>query len=129
MLYENFLRTMSERKDVGIVTPQLEWKNGVSQISCFRFHSLISEFINTSQTGFITQLLMKYDVPIAVKDFQSKPDWSSFACVLIKKEVFDDIGLMDWKITPKPAVQFLGPLLPKDSSSSCFMFFFGAYIG
>lgn len=86
---------MSTNKNIGIVTPRLEWPNHIPQESCFHFHSPVSEFISSSQTGFITRGLEKYNVPIPVKDALTMPDWSSFACVLIRKEVFDDIGLMD----------------------------------
>ena len=81
--------------DVGLITPRLEWMDEKSQISCFNFHSPLSEFINSAQTGLITKIFNNNNVPIPVTDTVTTPDWSSFACVLIKKEVFSDIGLMD----------------------------------
>lgn len=89
------LNTANINKKMGLFTPSLEWPNGQLQESCFQFHSPISEFVDASQTGIFTHLLKKYNVPIQVKSIQSMPDWSSFACVLVRKEVFDDIGLMD----------------------------------
>jgi len=79
----------------GIITPRLEWPDKTPQESCFHFHSPISEFISTAQTGIITKIFNKYNVPISVTNEPSSPDWSSFACVLIRKEVFDDVGIMD----------------------------------
>lgn len=92
---KKLLEAASENRDAGLITPRLEWPEGSPQESCFRFISPHSELISSSQTGFITKLLSKYNVPIPVSDKPSMPDWSSFACVLIRKEVFYDIGLMD----------------------------------
>ena len=79
----------------GLIAPRLEWDNSAAQISSFRFISPVSEFINAAQTGFITKKLNTHNVPLSVTNEVSGSDWSSFACVLVKKEVFDDIGLMD----------------------------------
>lgn len=89
------LKSASVNKYAGLITPRLEWPDGSPQESCFLFHSPLSELISSAQTGFITKLLSKYNVPLATIDGASKPDWSSFACVLIKKEVFNDVGFMD----------------------------------
>jgi len=95
MAVKKLLNVASKTPDVGLITPRLEWENGLPQESCFLFHSPISEFISVAQTGFITRLLSKYNVPLSVVSKPRNPDWSSFACVLIRKEVFDDVGLMD----------------------------------
>ena len=89
------LSAAAEHKSIGFFTPQLEWNDGTPQESCFNFISPLSEFISSAQTGFITKLLSKYNVPLSTIRKTSNPDWSSFACVLIKKKVFDDLGLMD----------------------------------
>ncbi len=79
----------------GLVTPRLEWPDGQPQESCFKFHTPISELISSARTGPITKLLNTYNVPQAVKNDNDYYDWSSFACVLVKADVFKDIGLMD----------------------------------
>lgn len=79
----------------GLISPRLEWPDGEPQISCFRFHSPPSELIDASATGPITKLLSRWDVPIAVRDQASEPQWTSFACIMIRSEVIDTIGLMD----------------------------------
>ena len=84
----------SEEK-VGLVSPRLEWPDGLAQESCFRFHTPISQIIESANTGFITKVLQKYNVPYSVCNKIAFYDWTSFACVLIKAEVFNDIGLMD----------------------------------
>ncbi len=86
---------LESQPNASIISPRLEWPDGEAQISCFRFHSPISEFINSAKTGFITTALKRFNVPLDVRDDVSYPQWTSFACVLIKKEVFETIGPMD----------------------------------
>ncbi|MDO8825456.1 glycosyltransferase family 2 protein [Methylophaga sp.] len=80
---------------VGMVSPRLEWEDTTPQESCFRFHSPISELIRSSSTRFITKLFSKYVVPQPVTSEPGFYQWTSFACVLIKAEVFEQIGLLD----------------------------------
>ena len=40
-------------------------------------------------------MLNKYDVPLPVSDTIREVEWTSFACVLIRKDVIEKIGLMD----------------------------------
>lgn len=79
----------------GIVSPRLEWPDTTPQISCFRFHSPWSELIAGAQTGPITQLLQRYDVPIDVTEESIEVEWTSFACALIRRAVLEEIGLLD----------------------------------
>lgn len=89
------LDTFSLDPDIGMVSPRLEYEDGTGQISCFRYHSPASEFINVVKTGVVTKLLARFDVPIPLTDEITFPEWTSFACIAIKAEVFEDIGLMD----------------------------------
>lgn len=91
----NELLYASENYTSAIIGPRLEFPNGESQVSCFRFISPVAELINSAQTGIITRYLMKYNVPLPVSSTSCAPDWISFACVLIPKIIFDRIGLMD----------------------------------
>jgi GT2 family glycosyltransferase len=79
----------------GLIGPRLESLDGTSQISTFRFHSPISELIRTAQTGPVTKLCRRWDVPIATHKITKSPDWISFAAVLIRRTVIEQIGLMD----------------------------------
>jgi len=89
------LSAAKSEERVGLISPRLEWPDGLAQESCFRFHTPISELISSANTGFITKSLQKYNVPFAVSDQPEFYDWTSFACVLVKAEVFKDVGLMD----------------------------------
>lgn len=80
---------------VGIASPRLEWPDATPQQSCFRFHTPLSELIAGSATGPIRRLLDPWDVPLPVADAPLTPDWTSFACVLVRSELLRDVGLLD----------------------------------
>ena len=80
---------------MGMASPRLEWPDGTPQESCFRFHRPINELIRSAATGPITRLFKRYEVPLRVSDNVIYPEWTSFACVLIRRQVFEDIGLLD----------------------------------
>jgi len=81
--------------EAGLIGPRLEWSDGEPQISAFRYHSPLSQIIDAAATGPITKLLEKYDVPITLPDQPMEAQWVSFACVLVRKEVIEQVGLMD----------------------------------
>ena len=92
---KSLLEAMESHPEAGLIGPRLEWSDETPQISCFRYRSPISELINAAGSGPVTKLLKKYDVPLPVSDKPIKPQWTSFACVLIRHEVVEQIGLMD----------------------------------
>ena len=78
-----------------IIGPRLEFPDGEAQVSCFNFSTPVSELINSAQTGIITNCLKKYNVPLPISSELTRPDWISFACVLIPKVILNKVGLMD----------------------------------
>ncbi|MGH0032168.1 MAG: glycosyltransferase family 2 protein [Myxococcota bacterium] len=80
---------------VGLVGPRLEWPDGEPQVSCFRLHTPASELIDGARTGWVRRLLQAYDVPLPVRDHAFRPEWVSFAAVLVRSEVWRAIGPMD----------------------------------
>lgn len=89
------LQTIQQYPDAGIVSPRLEERDGQPQVSCFNFHTPISELIDSASTRFVTKIFEKYNVPQLIVDKTTMPQWTSFACVLIKREVFETVGYMD----------------------------------
>lgn len=89
------LDTARSFPEAGLVSPRLEWPDGEGQESCFRFPSPLSELSEASQTGLIDRLLGKYLVALPVQAQIAWPQWTSFACVLIRDEVFRKVGLLD----------------------------------
>lgn len=81
--------------DVGLVSPRLEWPDGEPQESCFRYHRPVSELIQSSRTGIIADFFGHAEVAMRASDERSFPEWTSFACVMIRRDVFERVGLMD----------------------------------
>jgi len=92
---EMLVKTLQDNPQMGMASPRLEWPDGSPQESCFRFHRPVNELIRSACTGPITRLLKRYEVPLPVCDEISYPEWTSFACVLIRRELFEQIGLLD----------------------------------
>lgn len=81
--------------DAGMISPRLEWPDDTGQESCFRFPSPFSELCDASDTGLIDRFFGKYIVAMPVQTQIAQPEWTSFACVLIKDDVFQQTGLLD----------------------------------
>jgi len=89
------LKTLESNPNVGLLSPRLEWPDEQAQESCFRYHHPISELIASSASGPILRMFPSREVALRVQDTQTNPEWTSFACILIRRQVFDQIGLLD----------------------------------
>jgi len=89
------LDTIEQHPGAGLVSPRLEWPDETGQKSCFRFHNPLSEFMRSAQTGFIDSLLKNFIVAMPLQTEIVHPEWTSFACVLIRDKVFKQVGLLD----------------------------------
>jgi len=89
------LETLEANPGAGIVSPRLEWPDGTPQISCFRLHNPWSELIYAAGTGPIRKLLERWDVPLSVSDAPCDVPWTTFAAVMIRAAVLDEVGLLD----------------------------------
>jgi len=92
---QSLLDAANQNPEAGIVSPKLEWLDGKPQQSCFNMHTPVSEFLSAAKTGFFSKLFKKYVVAKPLEHTSSYSDWTSFACVMIRQEVFKQIGLMD----------------------------------
>lgn len=92
---ETLLDTAESMPNAGLISPRLESLTGDGQSSCFRHHTPLSEFSVAAKTGFIDKFLSDYIVAMPPQESPIEPQWTSFACILIRKEVFDDVGLLD----------------------------------
>lgn len=87
--------TLMSDESIGIVSPRLEFEDGEPQVSCFRQHSIVSELIHGACTGLLTKALHRFDVPLGVLTEQTDVEWTSFACVMIRREVVERLGPLD----------------------------------
>lgn len=89
------LDTANRFPDAGMISPRLEWPDDTGQESCFRFPSPFSELCDASNTRLIDRFFGKYIVAMPVQTQIAQPEWTSFACVLIKDNVIRQVGLLD----------------------------------
>lgn len=92
---ERLWEGLSADPKVGLVSPRLEWPDGTPQVSCFRFHTPVSEFLAGSATGFFWRLLRSFEIAVPVRDEPFTPEWTSFAAVLVRAEALAGIGGLD----------------------------------
>jgi len=89
------LETLERDAKIGLVGPRILDPDGTPHVSCFRNRTPISEMLGAAKTGPLTKLFRRFDVPIPVSDQACQPEWVGFACVLVRQQVFGDIGLLD----------------------------------
>lgn len=83
------------RPEMGFFAPRIEHDDGTPQISAFRFASPASEFMRAINSGPVTRALRRREVAIGVDPDEADIDWASFACILLRGTMVDQIGPMD----------------------------------
>jgi GT2 family glycosyltransferase len=86
---------MDRHPSVGIAGCRLEEPDGTPQRSAFRFPSPMSEFEQGVKLGFVSQMLSRWLVAPPVRDQAFETDWVSGACMMVRREVFRDAGVLD----------------------------------
>ncbi len=89
------MRTMDERSDAGLVGPRIDWTDGNPQNTCYRFRTPITEMLAAARTGPLTAVFPAHIGTLPVPDGPFEPDWTTFACCLIRRDVIDQVGLLD----------------------------------
>lgn len=131
----HLMQTTRERPDAGLISPRLEDEDTTPQISHFRFFGPLSELIRAAETGPLTRLLARFDIPLGIDPDPDRIGWASFACILLRGEMVTALGPMDegyflyfedseyclraqregWRIVPEPwarVVHFRGGSAP-----------------
>lgn len=88
---------MDEHPEVGIAGSRLEDLDGTAQRSAFRFHSVFSELDDGLRFGLVTQLLARWIIAPPVSEVNVQTDWVAGASMIVRREVFESVGLMDEK--------------------------------
>ena len=86
---------MESHPKAGIAGGRSENRDGSARRSMFRFHSVPGEFENGLRLSFVSNLLQRYRYAPPVPDAASEADWVSGASMMIRRQVFDQIGLLD----------------------------------
>jgi GT2 family glycosyltransferase/serine acetyltransferase len=88
-------QALAEHPEAGMIGPSFEGTAGAPEQSCFRFPRPLGEFVRAANSGPITKLLRRYEVPLPFSESPMEPDWIGFACVVIRRAVIDQVGLLD----------------------------------
>jgi hypothetical protein len=89
------LEFMDAHPGVGIAGSRLEHRNGEPQPSAFRFPSLAGEFEEGARLGWVSRLLASRCIAPPPPHEQAPADWVAGASMIIRRTVFDAIGLLD----------------------------------
>jgi len=86
---------MNDHPDVGIAGSRLEEPDGTPQCSAFRFHTALSELDSSLRLGLVSKALTKWVVWPPVSEQACPTDWVAGASMIIRQEVFEQVGLLD----------------------------------
>jgi N-acetylglucosaminyl-diphospho-decaprenol L-rhamnosyltransferase len=86
---------MDGHPEVGIAGSGLQYPDGRPQRSAFRFPSALSEFETSICLGLVSRILKRWIVAPPVPADACEMDWVGGACMIIRREVFRDIGVLD----------------------------------
>jgi N-acetylglucosaminyl-diphospho-decaprenol L-rhamnosyltransferase len=86
---------MEQRPKVGIAGSSLENVDGSRWPIAFRFPTVLSELEGGLRLGLASKLLDKWVVPRNMGNEPEQVDWLPGASMLIRRQVFETIGLMD----------------------------------
>lgn len=93
---KELLSFMDQHPDVGIAGSSFEEADGKPWPYAFRFPSFISEFEGGLRLGLVTKLLSRWKVPQTMAPDREQPiDWLPGASMMVRREVFESVGLMD----------------------------------
>lgn len=88
------LSAMDGDAGLGAVSPRLVDGEGREQPNRFRFHSPFGEFVEGSGLDVLHRLFRFAVVPIFPGE-AAEPRWISFPCVMLRRKMIDEIGLLD----------------------------------
>jgi GT2 family glycosyltransferase len=89
------IQFMHDNPNAGIAGSRLEDPDGTPQRSAFRFPSTRSELDDGLRLGLVSKLLKNKSVAPPVRDDTHQTDWVAGASMIVRRQVFQDIGLMD----------------------------------
>jgi len=92
---QSLLHAAEQNPQAGIFGPQIGDMSDHSRVTSFRYISPVSEMIHSARTGLVTSLLKKWEISNERRSVPKNKRWLSFACALIRKEVMNQVGVLD----------------------------------
>jgi len=89
------VRFMDEHPRAGIAGSRLETPEGNVHVSAFHDHTIINEFDRGLRLGVVSKLLRRWSLTPPPPDHACAVDWVAGASMIIRREVFDAVGLLD----------------------------------
>ena len=86
---------MDHHPSAGIAGSGLEYPDGAPQRSAFRFHTPMSEFNRSLSLGLVSRFLKRWEIAPPLPEHACEVDWVGGASMIIRREVFEKIGLLD----------------------------------
>jgi GT2 family glycosyltransferase len=95
--FATLLRFLRAHPEAACVGPRLEYPDGTPQLSAFGDPTPLSELVRGANIGVLSRLLKRWEVYGAVKEAAHRTDWVAGACVMMRADVVETVGLLDDK--------------------------------
>ncbi|TVQ30761.1 MAG: glycosyltransferase family 2 protein [Phycisphaeraceae bacterium] len=89
------LEVMRSNPDIGVAGARLEHPDGEEQSAAFRFPTIMSEMEGSANLSPVSKLLGRWRVWLESQSQSAPVDWVSGAAMMVRREVFEEIGLLD----------------------------------
>jgi N-acetylglucosaminyl-diphospho-decaprenol L-rhamnosyltransferase len=89
------VRLFEREPRAGIAGSYVYGSDGMPHQTAFRFPSVLGEFERALRLGIASKLLYRWRVPLPLPDSDCEVDWVAGASMMIRREVFEDVGLFD----------------------------------
>ncbi len=86
---------LDARPEIGLAGSRLENPDTTAQRSAFRFPTPAGELDAAARFGPLTRLLAPRVIAPEVRDAPHRTDWVAGASLMIRREVLEDVGLLD----------------------------------
>lgn len=89
------LSFLAEHPRVGVVGPRTEIGRGNPRGTAFRFPGVLNSLDEGLHLGLVTRLLSRWQLAPPPAPRAHRADWVSGGCMLIRREVLEEVGLFD----------------------------------
>jgi GT2 family glycosyltransferase len=86
---------LEKHPEAACVGPRLEYPDATPQLSAFGDPTPVSELIRGANIGFLAKVLRRWEVYGKIEDRPHRADWVAGACVMMRDEVVQRVGLLD----------------------------------